>query len=268
MKQGSGQGVRGLLRGLPWWLRLHGALVLAFVWLPVAVLVVYSFSDSASAMKWGGFTLRWHEGLWEHGRLQRALTNTLTVAAAASALGVVLGALAATGRALLRRGGAAVEGLLLLPLMAPDIVIALSLKLWCVQVFAMRPGLLPVVLGHSLPAAAYVFLVTGTRLQRMDWRLVEAARDLGAGPVQVLRFVLWPQMWPGVAGGGLLALGVSLDEYVIASFLSGPGTATVPVEVAGMIRKTFTPEINALAVLLLGISLLLAVAAVLLQRRR
>ena len=122
------------------------------------------------------------------------------------------------------------------------------------------------MMGHSLLAVCYVFLVAGTRMKRFDWRLVEAARDLGAGDWQVFRHILLPHLWPGVAGGALLSIAVSLDEYVIASFLSGPGTATVPVEVAGMIRKTFTPEINALATLLLAVSVLLAFSALLIWR--
>jgi spermidine/putrescine transport system permease protein len=256
-----------LLEHTPLWLRIHCAAGIAFLYLPVAALVVFSFSDSASAMVWGGFTGEWYLKLTGNERLLRALGTSLTLAAASTAIGVVLGTFAAVGHASLRRHRRLVEGTMLLPLMAPDIVIALALKLLFVKFFQAGPGLGPMILGHSLLAVCYVFLVTGTMLRRFDWRLIEAARDLGAGTWQAFRFVLLPRLLPGIAGGALLAVSVSLDEYVIASFLSGPGTATVPVEVAGMIRKTFTPEVNALATLLLAVSVLLALAALLLWRR-
>jgi len=257
----------GLLTHTPVWLRLHGAACLLFLYLPVAVLIVFSFSDSASSLVWGGCTGEWYAKLLRNERLLRALGNSAAVAAASTGIGVVLGTLAAAGHAALRRRRDTVEAALLLPLMAPDIVIALALKLLFVKVCVLGPGLLPMALGHSLLAVCYVFLVAGTRLKRFDWRLVEAARDLGARDWQVFRHVLLPQLWPGIAGGALLSLAVSLDEYVIASFLSGPGAATVPVEVAGMIRRTFTPEVNALASLLLAVSVLLALAALLLWRK-
>jgi len=257
----------GLLLRTPWWLRLHSAACLVFLYLPVAVLMVFSFSNSASAMVWGGFTTGWYSKLMHNERLLGALLNSLSVAAASTGIGVLLGTMAAVGHAALRRRRDTVEAVMLLPLMAPDIVTALALKLLFVKGFAAGPGLLPMTLGHSLLAVCYVFLVAGTRLKRFDWRLVEAARDLGAGSWQVFRHILLPPLWPGIAGGALLSLAVSLDEYVIASFLSGPGTATVPVETAGMIRRTFTPEINALATLLLVIPVILALAALLLWRR-
>jgi spermidine/putrescine transport system permease protein len=257
----------GLLRRTPWWLCLHGAACMVFLYLPVAVLIVFSFSDSASAMVWGGFTADWYGRLAENERLLRALSNSLAIAAASTAIGVVLGTLAAIGHAALRKRRDIVESAMLLPLMAPDIVIALALKLLFVKFLHAGPGLAPMILGHSLLAVCYVFLVTGTRLKRFDWRLIEAAQDLGAGRWQSFRHVLLPHLGPGIAGGALLAVAVSLDEYVIAFFLSGPGTATVPVEVAGMIRKTFTPEVNALATLLLVLSVSLALAALLLWRR-
>jgi spermidine/putrescine transport system permease protein len=257
----------GLLTRTPWWLRLHSAACLCFLYLPVAVLVVFSFSDSASSLVWGGFTGDWYAKLVKNERLLRALGNSLTIAAVSTAIGVVLGTLAAVGHAAMRKRRDRVEAALMLPLMAPDIVIALALKLLFVKVFAAGPGLFPMTLGHSLLAVCYVFLVAATRMKRFDWRLVEAARDLGAGGWQVFRHILLPHLWPGVAGGALLSIAVSLDEYVISSFLSGPGTSTVPVEVAGMIRRTFTPEVNALASLLLAVSVALALAALLLWRR-
>ena len=257
----------GMLTRNPWWLRLNSAACLCFLYLPVAVLVVFSFSDSASSLVWGGLTTGWYEKLAQNTRLLRALGNSVTIALASTAIGVVLGTMAAVGHAAMRRRRDTVEAVLMLPLMAPDIVIALSLKLLFVKIFASGPGLLPMTLGHSLLAVCYVFLVAGTRMKRFDWRLVEAARDLGAGGWQVFRHILLPHLWPGIAGGALLSIAVSLDEYVVSSFLSGPGTATVPVEVAGMIKRTFTPEVNALATLLLGVSVALAFAALLLWRR-
>ena len=257
-----------LLRHLPWWLRLHTATVLVFLYLPVITLVVFSFSNSPSAMQWGGFTTKWYAQLSENARLLRAAGNSALVATISTAIGLLLGVPAAIGHASLRRHRTRVAASLLLPIIAPDVVVALALKLWCLTAFALAPGLTPMILGHSLLSLAYVFLLVSARLDRFDWRLLDAARDLGASTTSALRLILFPHLWPAIAGGALLAIGVSLDEYVISSFLSGPGSSTVPIETASLIRKTFTPEINALASALLALSACLAAAAILLQRRR
>jgi spermidine/putrescine transport system permease protein len=252
---------------LPWWLPLHGALSAAFLLLPVLTLILFSFSSSPSAMKWGGFSLRWYHQLGDNHRLLRAAENSALIAASATVIGLLLGIPAAIGNAQLRRARHAVAATLTLPIMAPDIVAALSLKLWCVTLFSMAPGLPPMILGHSLLALAYTFILVSSRLQRFDWNLTDAALDLGASPSATFQHVLLPHLWPSVAGAALLSFGVSLDEYVISNVLAGPGTSTVPVETASMIRKSFTPEINALAVLLLVVSVSLALAAIRLQRR-
>lgn len=172
----------GLPRSLPWWLHLHGAISAAFLLLPVLTLIAFSFSRSPSALKWGGFTFHWYLQLAGNGRLLRAAENSAIIAAAATAIGLLLGIPAAIGHARLHRSRHTVAATLTLPLMAPDIVAALSLKLWCVTLFSMAPGLPPMILGHSLLAIAYTFLLVSSRLQRFDWNLTDAARDLGASP--------------------------------------------------------------------------------------
>jgi spermidine/putrescine transport system permease protein len=258
----------GLPRSLPWWLHRHGAISAAFLLLPVLTLIAFSFSRSPSALKWGGFTFQWYLQLAGNERLLRAAENSAIIAAAATAIGLLLGIPAAIGHARLHRSRHTVAATLTLPLMAPDIVAALSLKLWCVTLFSMAPGLPPMILGHSLLAIAYTFLLVSSRLQRFDWNLTDAARDLGASPWATFQHILFPHLWPSIAGAALLSFGVSLDEYVISNVLAGPGSSTVPIETASMIRKSFTPEINALAVCLLVLSTSLALAALRLQQRK
>lgn len=268
LRGGAGARRPGLLNGTPVWLRLHGALTYLFLYLPVAVLVIYSFSASRSSVVWGGFTADWYIKVWENERLLHALRNSLTLALVSTAIGVAMGTAAALGHARLgARRRSFTESAFYLPLMTPDIVIALALRLYFVKVFAVQPGQGTMIAGHAMLSTCYVFLVTSARLNGFDWRLLEAARDLGANSWQTFRHVLLPFLWPGVAGGALLSLAVSLDEYVIASFLAGPGDATLPVEIAGRIRKSFTPELNALAVLMLLASVLLAILAAVLQHR-
>jgi spermidine/putrescine transport system permease protein len=256
--------------GSPWWLWIHSGITYIFLYLPIAILVFYSFSRSEFNTIWGGFTTDWYRGLAENEEKLSALRNSLVLGLSATAIGGVLGTAAALGHArIFSSSGKWIEVLFILPIMIPDIVLALALKLHLEKILGLTAdfGMVKLLAGHGLLAMCYVFMVVSTRLRGFDWRLMEAAHDLGAGGWKAFRHVQLPLLWPGVIGGMLLAFAISLDEYVITSFLKGPGQNTLPIAIAADIKRTPKPEINALATLMLLSSVILAILSALVQRR-
>ncbi len=256
----------------PWWLWCHGLFTFAFLYLPIVTLVVYSFTASQSATHWEGFSLKWYGELWEDEKRLAALGTSLKLAVLSTLIGGILGTLAALGISRLQTASRKrkwAETVFFLPISVPDIVIALALLGCLKQIFSLtaEKAFLRMLIGHVVLTTCYVSMVVGTRLRGFDERLLEAARDLGASRWQCFRHVQFPLIWPGILGGMLLALAISLDEYVITSFLSGPGNFTLPMNIQGAIKRNFNPSINALATLLLAASVALAIAAALLQRK-
>lgn len=250
-------------------LQANAVAVYVFLYLPIALLVLYSFSDSRFSSVWGGFSLRWYGKLFGNDNLLAALRNSLALATSSTALATVIGTAAALGiYRLPRRARSACETLFYLPILVPDIVLAIALLIFFVLVLHLRLGLTTMILAHVVFNLCYVAAVVSTRLKGFDLRLIEAARDLGASPWEAFWRVKFPLIWPGVLGGGLLAFAMSLDEFVISFFVTGPGASTLPIEVFSMVKKGVTPEINALATLMLCSSILLASISILLQRKR
>jgi putrescine transport system permease protein len=236
---------------------------LLFLWLPVLLLACYAFSDSRIPFQWGGFSLRWFATLAANDRLREAAWLSLRIAAGAATLAVLLGG--ATGWVLARRGpfaGRALFGALAgAPLVLPEVVTGLSLLLFFVLLQAMtgwpaERGATTVLLAHATTGLAYVAVVVQARLAGMDGSLEEAARDLGATPWAAFRTVTLPLMLPSLLAGWLLAFTLSLDDVVVASFVSGPAGTTLPMVVFSMLRLGLTPEVNALAVIILALALL------------
>jgi putrescine transport system permease protein len=236
---------------------------LLFLWLPVLLLAGYAFSDSRIPFQWGGFSLRWFATLAANDRLREAAWLSLRIAAGAATLAVLLGG--ATGWVLARRGpfaGRALFGALAgAPLVLPEVVTGLSLLLFFVllQATAGWPaerGATTVLLAHATTGLAYVAVVVQARLAGMDGALEEAARDLGATPWTAFGTVTLPLMLPSLLAGWLLAFTLSLDDVVVASFVSGPAGTTLPMVVFSMLRLGLTPEVNALAVIILVLALL------------
>lgn len=248
---------------------------LAFLWLPVLLLVAYAFSADRVPFRWGGFSLRWFVALWGNERLVEAAWLSLRVAAGAATLAVLLGG--CVGWALARGGrfrGRAVFGALAgAPLVLPEVVTGLSLLLFFVALEAVTGwpagrGAGTVLLAHATLGAAYVAVVVQARLAASERELEEAAADLGATPAVVFRTVTLPLMAPSLAAGWLLAFTLSLDDVVLASFTSGPSGTTLPVALFSMLRLGMTPEVNALAaVLLAGAGAALGVAGWLIRKR-
>jgi spermidine/putrescine transport system permease protein len=271
---------RGILDGIiePL-LALNALLAYTFLYLPIAVLVLFSFSASRYASIWGGFSLEWYAKLFHNPDIAQALLNSLVIAAATTLIATVLGTLAALGlERVADRGRAAhFDAALTLPILIPDIVQGIALLLFLVLMFNgleyaldWRPtlGRTTVIIAHVAFAISYVAVVVRARLSGMDKRLEEAAMDLGANEWQVFQRITLPLIWPGVLSGGLLAFTLSLDEFVITFFTSGPGATTLPIQVWSMVKRGVTPEINALSTLMLLGSIALVTLSVVLQRRR
>jgi spermidine/putrescine transport system permease protein len=260
-------------------LALNALLAYTFLYLPVAVLALLSFSASRYASIWEGFSLAWYAKLLHNPDISRVLLNSLLIAAATALIATALGTLAALGLERLadRRRASRYDAALTLPILMPDIVQGISLLLFFVLVFNglervldWRPtlGRTTVTIAHAAFALSYVAVVVRARLSGMGKSLEEAAMDLGADEWQVFRRITLPLIWPGVLSGGLLAFTLSLDEFVITFFTSGPGATTLPILVWSMVKRGVTPEINALSTLMLLTSVALVTLSVVLQRRR
>lgn len=244
------------------------AVVILFLFAPLVVLVVNSFNASRFGGEWDGFTWAWYEKLWAADEVWEALTVTLKIAVSASLTAMVLGTLAAY---VLHRFRSWLQGahsmLVTLPLVMPDILMGMSL-LFLFILTGVETGLLTIWIAHVTFCLSFVTMVVLGRLQDFDFTLIDAARDLGATRAQAVRKVLLPLLLPGVLAGGLLAFTLSIDDYVITFFVSGPGTTTLPVRVAGMMRTSRSlPMINALSTLLICSTFVLAALSFRLQRR-
>lgn len=235
----------------------HLGLVYAFLYVPILVLILLSFNKSGLPTAWGGASLKWYVALAHNGAVLAAALNTLIVALASTLTACVLGTLLALGVELRRKGqGQVVDTLLMAPMIIPDIVLAIAL-LSFFNLLKVGLGLHSIIISHAVFNIAFVCAVVRTRLKHFDYSILEASIDLGAGWFTTLRRVLLPAIFPGVLAGGLLAFTLSVDEFIIAFFNSGSGQAstTLPMQIYAMIRFGVTPEINALATLVMLVSI-------------
>jgi len=241
---------------------------LVFLYLPILILIVFSFSDSRFSTTWGGFSLRWYTVMWQDGALWTAIKNTLIIAVANTLLSTILGTLAALA---LTRHRYRFSGLyhktLHMPIIIPDIVQAVSL-LMLFAFFHFTLGLVSVILAHASFSISFVAMVVMARLASLDRRLEEAAMDLGANRMQVLTKVVLPNIWPGILAGALLAFTLSIDDFVITFFTSGVGSTTLPLKIYSMIKFGITPEINAISTILVLFSTLAVTSIHLFDREK
>jgi putrescine transport system permease protein len=226
---------------------------LGFLYAPILILVIYSFNASALVTVWGGFSTRWYGVLVADVPLREAAGISLVVALASAALATVFGTLAALA---LDRGGRFAGrrvflGLIYAPLVMPEVITGLSLLLLFVG-FGLDRGLLTLVVAHATLGLGFVAVIVGARLRGLDRSLEEAAADLGAAPARVFATVTLPLIAPSLAAAFLLAFTLSLDDLVIASFVSGPGATTLPMRLYSQVRLGVNPEINAASTLLVG----------------
>ncbi len=236
---------------IPRWLIGFAGVVYFFLHLPVLVLVVFSFNDSKFSVDWRGFTLQWYQRLLERPDILRGLKASLIVGGAATLISAVFGTLLALALARQRfRGRRMFEGFIYVPIVTPEIVTGISLLL----LFALLKiplGLTTITIAHVAFCISFVVIVVLARLEGMDENLEEAAMILGADEVTTFWKVTVPQLWPGILSGALLAFTMSFDDFVITSFVSGPGSSTLPVVVYGMVRKNVEPSINAISTIIL-----------------
>ena len=251
--------------------------VFAFLYVPIVVLVVFSFNASARVNIWGGFSFQWYGEALRNDVITSAIRVSLIVALVSTVVSMVLGTAVALALDRYRfRGRRALDGTVYLPIVIPDITMAVMLLVFFAEAFkfidSFGPrftlGISTVALSHIAFNISFVCVVVRARLDQFDRTLEEAARDLYATGWQTFRKVTLPLIMPGVAAGGLLALTLSLDDVVISAFVAGPGSTTLPVYVFSSIRRGVTPELNAISTLMLTASIALVLGSLALQRRR
>ena len=238
------------------------ALGLAFLYLPILILVIYSFNDSRLVTVWGGWSLRWYREFFNDSAMIEAAWMSLRVAATAATIATLLGTLAAVA---LSRGESfggrmLFSGMLYAPLVMPEVISGLSLLLLFVALNAER-GFWTVTVAHTTLTMCFVAVVVQSRLGSLDKSLEEAAMDLGCNPVRAFLAVTLPLIIPAIAAGWMLAFTLSLDDLVIASFTTGPGSATLPIRIYSEVRLGVKPEINAICTLVIGLIAIIIVAA-------
>ena len=240
----------------------------AFLYLPMIILVIYSFNASKLVTVWGGFSTRWYGELMQNEAFLQAAWVTLKVAVISSTFATVLGTMAAY--VLVRAGRFAgrtlFSGMIYAPLVMPEVITGLSLLLLFIGIGLDR-GVLTIVLAHTTFSMCYVSVVVSSRLVSFDRSLEEAALDLGCSPFSAFRLVTLPIIAPAVISGWLLAFTLSLDDLVIASFTSGPSATTLPIKIFSAVRLGVSPEINALSTIMIGIVTVGVISASLISKR-
>ena len=236
---------------------------LLFIYLPMLILVIYSFNASKLVTVWGGWSLKWYTGLLDNTQLMGSVMRSLEIALYTAIAAVALGTLAAfvLTRISHFKGRTLFGGLVTAPLVMPEVITGLSLLLLFVAMAQMigwpqERGIVTIWIAHTTFCSAYVAVVVSSRLRELDLSIEEAAMDLGAKPWKVLFLITIPMIAPSLAAGGMMSFALSLDDLVLASFVSGPGSTTLPMEVFSAVRLGVKPEINAVAsLILLAVSL-------------
>lgn len=246
-----------MTRRLPRSLVAFTALCFVLLHLPVLVLAVFSLNRSRFSVQWTGFTLEWYRRLLERQDILAALRVSLTVGFVSTLVATVLGTMIALALARHRfRGRTLLEGLLYLPIVTPEIVVGISLLLLFATLH-MALGIATIVVAHVAFSVSFVTVVVRARLEGMDRTLEEAALTLGADEVATFRLVTLPLLSPGILAGALLAFTMSIDDFVITFFVSGPGSTTLPVLIYSMARRTIEPTINAVSTVLVVVTTVL-----------
>lgn len=258
-------------------LAVHNALMYVFLYAPIVILVLLSFNNSVFGTSWEGFTLRWYQELFQDRRLMTAFSNSLYVAFVSTIISTIIGTMTALALERYRFWGRQVyDGTVYLPIVIPEIVMAVSLLVFFATMFdgsralfGARPrfSLTTVIISHVAFNISFVAVVVRASLKNFDRRLEEAAQDLGANGWQTMRRITLPLIMPGIIGGALLAFTISLDDFLISFFTTGPGGTLLPIEVYGRVKRAVTPTINAVSTVMLLFSVVLVVASQLVQRR-
>ncbi|WP_428650529.1 ABC transporter permease [Roseibium sp.] len=239
--------------------KLAGRLILlalfGFLYVPIAVLVMLSFNESGLPTAWSGFSTKWYLELAGNGDILGAAWNTLVVGVSATLLSTVLGTMLAIGMETRRRKSSGLEALVFAPMVIPDIVLAVALLSFFSKL-NVTLGLHTIIISHVIFDLAFVCSIVRARLKHFDYSIVEASRDLGGSAWTTFWWVTFPVLLPAIIAGGLLAFTLSVDEFIIAFFTAGAGRSsiTLPIQIYSMIRFGITPEINALATIVMAVS--------------
>lgn len=241
--------------------KIYAVIVYGFLYLPILVLIVFSFNKSKLNATWSGFTLDWYKSLLNNAQILEALKNSLIIAFTSTFFAVVIGTLAAIGMYRYKfRGKKVMEGLLYIPVVIPEIVMGISMLAFF-SLLNLEAGLFTLILAHITFSIAYVIVVVRARLDGFDIALEEAALDLGATPWKTLTKITLPVISPGIIAGGLLAFTLSLDDVIISFFASGPDSNTLPLKIFSMVKFGVTPEINALSTVMMVFTLSMVIIA-------
>ncbi|MFL5804879.1 MAG: ABC transporter permease [Roseiflexaceae bacterium] len=256
----------------------HSALMYFFLYAPILILVLFSFTTDNFGVRMTGFTFDWYARLLNDDRLIGASLNTLKVALISTIVSTVIGTLAALAMERFRfRGKGAFDALLYLPIVIPEVVMALSLLAFFAFSFGIieqitgwqiRLSLMTVIISHIAFSISFVVVVVRASLRGFDRRLEEAAQDLGANEWQTFRRITFPLILPGIVGGALLAFTLSLDDFIISFFTTGPGASLLPIEVYASVKRSITPKINAISTIMLLLSMTLVGISQFIQRQR
>jgi putrescine transport system permease protein len=258
-----------------WFLPIATALGFGFLYAPILSLVVFSFNDNRLVTVWGGFTTRWYAELFADPQMLGAAWLSLQIAFISASIALVLGTLCAVALVRFRRfrGKTLLSGMVSAPLVMPEVITGLSLLLLFVSMEAIvgwprGRGVVTLILSHATFCMAYVTVVVRSRLADLDLSLEEAAMDLGATPARVFFDITLPIIAPALVSGWLLSFTLSLDDLVISSFVTGPGATTLPMVIFSKIRLGVSPDVNALASIIIGIVATGVLIATILQMRR
>ncbi len=256
------------MRRLTWFNATSLTLGLAFLYLPMLILIIYSFNASRLVTVWAGFSTQWYGTLFSNQGFIDAAKVTLKVAVASSSVATVLGTMAALVLVRMGRfpGRTLFSGMIYAPLVMPEVITGLSLLLLFIGIGLDR-GIFTIILAHTTFSMAFVAVVVSSRLMTFDRSLEEAALDLGASPFDAFRLVTLPIIAPAVISGWLLAFTLSLDDLVIASFTAGPSATTLPIKIWSAVRLGVSPEINALSTIMIGIVAVGVIGASLVTKR-
>jgi spermidine/putrescine transport system permease protein len=245
-------------RRLPAWMIAAAVGAFLFLYLPLAIVVIYSFNDSKLNAQWVGFTTSWYGKLFRDQAMLTAAVNSLAIALVTSAVATVLGTMA--GFAMHRWRLRVLPVLVLAPIAIPEILMGVALLMFFVGI-NLTLGLVSITLAHIAFCVGYVAIVVRARLAGMDESLFEAARDCGASAPAAFRYVTLPLIMPGVVAGALMAFTLSIDDFVITFFTAGASASTLPLQIYSMVKIAVTPEVNAVSTLLMLLTLLLITVA-------
>ncbi|HEA3273877.1 spermidine/putrescine ABC transporter permease PotC [Pasteurella multocida] len=241
--------------------------VYAYLYIPIAILVTNSFNDDRYGLTWKGFSWKWYERLFNNDTLIQAAIHSVTIAFFAATAATIIGGLTAIALYRYRfRGKQAVSGMLFIVMMSPDIVMAVSL-LALFMIVGINLGFWSLLLAHITFCLPYVVVTIFSRLKGFDVKMLEAAKDLGAGEVTILRKIIFPLALPAIISGWLLSFTISLDDVVVSSFVSGVSYEILPLKIFSLVKTGVTPEVNALATIMIILSLALVILSQVVARK-